>query len=53
MIDLKPLKAIALSLKEPVKTLILSEEDYITEKEYAIKARTWLKYLKTETTTAK
>jgi hypothetical protein len=45
MIDLKPLKAIALSLHEPVRTLILAEDDQISEHDYAAKVGLWLKYL--------
>jgi len=42
-INISPLKAIAIKLEDPLKTLILSEPDIISKEEYLIKIQEWLK----------
>jgi len=44
-INIRPLKAIAIKLEEPLKTLILSEPDIIPREEYLIKIQSWLRIL--------
>jgi len=44
-INIRPLKAIAIKLDDPLKTLILSEPDIIPREEYLIKIQSWLKIL--------
>lgn len=44
-IDIRPLKAIAPTMKDPVKTLILQEPDFMEPQDYASKCATWLKIM--------
>ena len=44
-INIRPLKAIAIKLEEPLKTLILSEPDTMPREEYLIKIQSWLRIL--------
>ena len=44
-VDLRPLKLKALKLKDPVKTIILSQPDEVTMDEYLTKASDWLRLL--------
>ena len=44
-VNIRPLKAIAIKLKDPLKTLILSEPDIIPREEYLIKIQAWLRIL--------
>jgi len=44
-INIRPLKAIAIKLENPLKTLILSEPDTIPRDEYLIKIQSWLRIL--------
>ena len=44
-INIRPLKAIAIKLQDPLRTLILSEPDMIPREEYLIKIQSWLKIL--------
>jgi len=44
-VNIRPLKAIAIKLKDPLKTLILSEPDIISREEYLIKIQAWLRIL--------
>lgn len=45
-IDIRPLKEKALSLEDPLRTVVLSEPDSMPLDEYLAKAGTWLKLLK-------
>lgn len=45
MVNIRQLKAIALKIDEPLKTLILSEQDTIPREEYLIKIQSWLRLL--------
>jgi len=45
MVNIRPLKTIAIKFKDPLKTLILSEPDIISREEYLIKVQTWLRIL--------
>ena len=45
IINIRPLKAIAIKLEDPLKTLILSEPDIISREEYLIKVQSWLRIL--------
>jgi len=42
-INIRPLKAIATKLEDPLRTLILSEPDILPKEEYLIKIQEWLK----------
>jgi len=42
-VNIRPLKAIAIKLEDPLKTLILSEPDILSNEEYLIKVQEWLK----------
>jgi len=44
-VNIRPLKEIALKMKDPVRMLILSESDLIPHDEYFIKIETWLRLL--------
>jgi hypothetical protein len=44
-VNIRPLKAIAIKLEDPLKTLILSEPDTIPREEYLIKIQSWLRIL--------
>jgi len=44
-VNIRPLKAIAIKLEDPLKTLILSEPDTIPREEYLIKVQSWLRIL--------
>jgi len=44
-VNIRPLKEIALKMKDPVRMLILSESDLIARDEYFIKIEAWLKIL--------
>jgi len=44
-INIRSLKAIAIKLEDPLKTLILSEPDTMPREEYLIKIQSWLKIL--------
>ena len=44
-VNIRPLKAIAIKLEEPLKTLILSEPDTMPREEYLIKIQSWLRIL--------
>jgi len=44
-INIRPLKAIAIKLEDPLRTLILSEPDLIPREEYLIKIQSWLRIL--------
>jgi len=45
MVNIRPLKTIAIKLEDPLKTLILSEPDIIPREEYLIKMQSWLRIL--------
>jgi len=45
MVNIRPLKTIAIKLEDPLKTLILSEPDIISREEYLIKVQAWLRIL--------
>jgi len=44
-VNIRPLKAIAIKLEDPLKTLILSEPDIMSREEYLIKVQGWLRIL--------
>ncbi len=46
--DLRNLKKMAIKLKEPLKTLILSEPDFVPRDRYFEISNQWLKILKIE-----
>lgn len=44
--DIRGIKERALSIDEPLKSLILSEPDTMSKEDYFAKSETWLKLLK-------
>jgi DNA-directed RNA polymerase subunit F len=45
MIDIRKLREIAPKLKEPIRSLLLSEPENMTVEEYVAKVTDWLKLL--------
>ena len=53
MISTKPLKEKALKLDDPIRTIILSAPDEMTQEEYVAKCQEWLKFLAISEVSAK